>query len=155
LPLGEDDVRVIVTGQLSRERHNAPLHLFSAVPELEEFGSRSYEERSDQTSLVLRQLFEQLQQEGVRMVDTMEDCQRDVFKKEFSKLTAKKRREVFESLPPEERREVFESLPLGEQLAFLQALPPEERLAGLSEKQIREYLDRLTAHRPSKRRRKK
>jgi hypothetical protein len=34
LPVGLDVVRVIVAGQLPREPHNAPLHLFSAAPEL-------------------------------------------------------------------------------------------------------------------------
>jgi len=35
---GTDVVRVIVTAELPREEHNAPLHLFSASLELVEFG---------------------------------------------------------------------------------------------------------------------
>jgi hypothetical protein len=37
-----DTVRVVVAGELSREPHNAPLHLFSASPELVAFGGGAY-----------------------------------------------------------------------------------------------------------------
>jgi hypothetical protein len=43
---GTDVVRVIVAGQLPREAHNAPLHLFSPSPELVEFGGSIYRQRS-------------------------------------------------------------------------------------------------------------
>jgi hypothetical protein len=56
---------------------------------------------------------------------TMEDFERDYFEEHFSKLS------------PDEQEKM------------LHALPPEKRLSGLSEKQIRQYLDRLTASRPS------
>src|ERR1700722_2900534 len=39
---GTDEVRVVVAGQLPRESHNAPLHLFSASQELVDFGSGAY-----------------------------------------------------------------------------------------------------------------
>lgn len=61
-------------------------------------------------------------------------------KDHFPQLTPEEQREVLESLPPKLRREVLQSLPL------------EERLAGASEGQIRQYLDRLTAGRPTERR---
>jgi hypothetical protein len=38
-------VRVIVAGQLPREAHNAPLHLFSASWELVGFGQGAYRRR--------------------------------------------------------------------------------------------------------------
>jgi hypothetical protein len=129
-----DQLRVVVAGQLPREAHNAPLHLFSAKPELVGFGQTAYQRRSQNTSLVLGQLFERLRGEGFTMSFTMED-----FKRELAK-------EYFPKLPPEAQEEV------------LQSLPPEKRLAGLSPEQIREYLDRLTARRrvtPRKPRRKK
>jgi hypothetical protein len=51
------------------------------------------------------------------------------------------------------RREVakenFANLSPEEQEQLLQSLPPERRLAGLSPEQIRQYLDRLTASRPT------
>src|SRR5262249_40286882 len=62
-----DEVRVVVAGQLSREPHNAPLHLFSAKPELVGFGQAAYKRRSRNTSLVLGQLFERLRGEGFTM----------------------------------------------------------------------------------------
>jgi hypothetical protein len=42
---GLDEVRVIVAGKLPREAHNAPLHLFSASPELVGFASGAYRRR--------------------------------------------------------------------------------------------------------------
>ena len=68
---------------------------------------------------------------------TMDDFRRDYVKEYFPKLT------------PEERRELLESLPPGDHRQILESLPPDERLAGLTEEQIREYLDRLTAGRPT------
>jgi hypothetical protein len=122
---GTDTIRVVVAGELSREPHNAPLHLFSASPDLVEFGGRAYQRHSPNTSGLLVQLFEGLQAEGFAMPFTMEDFQRQFVKEHFPKLT------------PEEQEEV------------LQALPPEKRLAGLSAEQIRQYLDRLSSERPA------
>jgi hypothetical protein len=131
---GTDTIRVIVAGELPREPHNAPLHLFSASPELVAFGSSAYQRHSEETSLLLRQLFERLREEEIAMSYTMEDFKRDYVKEHFARLT------------PEEQQQV------------LQALPPERRLAGLSAQQIRQYLDQLTTGvptRPHKPRRKK
>src|SRR5262245_13746496 len=122
---GTDSVRVVVAGELPREAHNAPLHLFSAAPDLVEFGGRTYRRRSEDTSALLVQLFEGLRTEGFAMPFTMEDFRRQFVKEHFPQLT------------PEEQQEV------------LQALPPEKRLAGLSAEQIRQYLDRLSAERPA------
>ena len=139
-----DVVRVIVAGELPREAHNAPLHLFSASPELVGFGGNAYQRRSKDTSELLRQLFERFRGEGFAMSYTMEDFRRDAAKKNFAKLTPEERREVLESLPPEER---LAGLPPKERLA---GLPPEERLAGLSAEQIRQYLEQLMSGRHAK-----
>src|SRR5437868_7856550 len=64
---GTDTIRVLVAGELPREAHNAPLHLFSAALNLVEFGKSAYRRRSKQTSRLLRQLFERLQGEGFAM----------------------------------------------------------------------------------------
>ena len=64
---------------------------------------------------------------------TMEEFQRQFVKEHFPKLTREEREDVIKSLPPE------------------------ERLAGLTEEQIRQYLNRLPAERsaaPRKPRRK-
>src|SRR5437016_3370353 len=60
---GTDTIRVIVAGELPREAHNAPLHLFSASPDLVGFGRGTYRRRSEQTSRLLEQLFERFQGE--------------------------------------------------------------------------------------------
>ena len=65
------------TTELPREPHNAPLHLFSASPELVNFGRSAYQQRSEHASRLLRQLFESLQVEGIPMSYTMEDFERD------------------------------------------------------------------------------
>ena len=114
---GTDTVRVVVAGELSCEAHNAPLHLFSASAELIRFGSSVYRRRSEDTSVLLEQLFERFRREDFAMSYTMADFRRDYIKEHLPQL------------PLEERREVLASLPL------------EERFAGLSEEQIRHYLD--------------
>jgi hypothetical protein len=123
---GTDVVRVVVAGELPRQAHNAPLHLFSASPQLVSFGQGAYRQQSERTSRLLRQLFERFQGEGFTMPFTMEDFEREYIKKHFLQLT------------PEEQREV------------LQAMPPEELLGVLSAEQIREYLDQLPAGRPAR-----
>jgi hypothetical protein len=134
---GTDTVRAIVAGELPREPHNAPLHLFSAAPDLVDFGRSAYRRRSENTSALLGQLFERLQGEGFAMSFTMEDFQRQYAKEHFKKLTPAERREALESLAPDERRQV------------LQSLPVEELLTLLSAEQIQQLRDQLTAGRAS------
>ncbi len=134
---GTDTIRVVVAGDLPREPHNAPLHLFSASPELVEFAGGNYRRRSKQASRLLGQLFETLRGEGFNVSFTMEDFNRQYIKEHFARLT------------PEEQREALQTLPLEQQQEVLDALPPERRLAGLSAEQIRQYLEQLTANRPA------
>jgi hypothetical protein len=147
---GTDAVRVLVAGELPRQAHNAPLHLFSASPELIGFGRAAYRRRSQQTSLLLGQLFERLRGEGVAMSYTMEDFKRQYVKEHFARLTPEERRELVQALPPEEQQDILQALPPEEQQDILQALPPEKRLAGLPPEQIRQYLEQLTAGRPAR-----
>jgi hypothetical protein len=154
---GLDTVRVVVAGELPREAQNAPLQLFSASPELVAFAGGAYRRRSEQTSRLLGQLFENLRAEGFAVSFTMEDFNRQYFKEHFARLTPEERRDVLQSLPPEERREVLQALPPEEQEEVLRTLL-EQRLAGLSEEQIQQYLDRLRGGRragPRRARRKK
>jgi hypothetical protein len=177
-----DAVRIVVAGQLSREVHNAPLHLFSASPDLVGFGQNAYQRRSQNTSLLLGQLFERLRGEGFTMSFTMEDFKRELTKKYFKKLSPQEQQEMFRSLSPPQQQEMFRSLsppqqqemfrslsppqqqemfrslPPARRRDMLESLPAEERLAGLSPEQIRQYLDQLNAGRratPRKPRRKK
>jgi MgtE-like protein len=171
---GLDTVRVVVAGQLPREAHNAPLHLFSAAPELIGFGQGVYRRRSQETSLLLGQLFERLRKEGLAMSYTMEDFKRQYIREHFSQLTpeeqrgalerlspedlqevlrslpAERLREAVRSLPAEGLREAVRSLPAEGRREVLRSLPAEELLAALSAEQIREYLDQLAAGRPAR-----
>jgi hypothetical protein len=151
---GTDTIRVVVAGELPREPHNAPLHLFSASPELVEFGQGAYRRRSVETSLLLRLLLEKLGEEGFAMSYTMEDFKRDYVKKHFAQLTPQEQREALQALPLEKQQEVLEALPQEVVDALppekrLAGLPPEQRLAGLSAEQIQKYLKRLTATDPA------
>jgi hypothetical protein len=142
---GTDTIHVVVAGELPREPHNAPLHLFSASPELVAFGQGVYQQHSEVTSLLLRQLLERLGKDFT-MSYTMEDFKRDYIKEHFAQLTPQEQREALERLTPEHRREL------------LQSLTPEERLVGLSDEQIRQLLDQRAAGRktqPRKPRRKR
>jgi hypothetical protein len=134
---GTDLVRVIVAGKLPREAHNAPLHLFSASPELVGFGTSAYRQHSEHTSSLIRQLFQRFSTEGFAMSYTMQDFQRDYAKEHFAQLSLEEQEEALQMLPPEKQRKLLRSLPL------------EERLAGLSAEEIKRYLDQLTAANPA------
>ena len=132
LPWGTDTVRVVVAGELRRQPHNAPLHLFSASPHLVGFGGRAYRRRSERTSRLLGDLFGQFRGEGLAVAYTMKDFDRDYIKRHLPELPREEREDVLRALAPEER---------------LAGLAPEERLAGLSIEEIRRYLQRATAGR--------
>jgi Mg/Co/Ni transporter MgtE len=113
-------------------------------------------------------LFERFQEEGLTMSYTWADFELEYNRDKFLRLPRKERRELLASLPREERRELLASLPReerrellaslpreerrellaslppGKRRELLASLPPEERLAGLSEEQIRQYLERIT-----------
>jgi hypothetical protein len=127
---GTDTIRVVVAGELPRQPHNAPLHLFSASPDLVDFGGSTYWRRSEDTSRLLVQLFERLGGEVWAMAYTMADFRRDFTREHFLKLT------------PQEQQDFVQALPVEARLA---GLSPEARLAGLSPEQIRRYLDQTTA----------
>jgi hypothetical protein len=151
---GTDTIRVVVAGELPQDSHNAPLHLFSAAPNLVDFGGSAYQRRSNQTSRLLGQLFDKLRGEGFAVSYTMGDFNRQYTKEHFGQLTPAEQGEALRALSPEKLREVFQTLAPEERMA---GLPPEQRLAGLTAEQIeqvRQYIDRLTAG-PRKPRRKK
>jgi hypothetical protein len=136
---GTDTIRVVVAGEVSRQPHNAPWHLFSTSPDLVGFGRRSYPQRSEFTSALLDQLFGRYREEGLIMPYTMHEFMRDYIKERLPELPREEREEVLRSLPAEER---LAGIPAEERLA---GIPTEERLAGLPVEQIRRYLDQVTA----------
>ena len=155
---GTDTIRVVVAGELPQEAHNAPLHLFSAAPNLVDFGGSAYQRRSQQTSRLLGQLFEKLRGEGFAVSFTMEDFNRQYVKEHFRKLTPAERREALDSLTPPERREVLDSLTPEERRVALQSLPVEDLLTFLSAEQVQQLRDQLLGGRapqPPKPRRKR
>jgi hypothetical protein len=74
---GSDRIRVIVANQLSETEHNSLLHLFSAVRERVEYGSRHHRTKDDTSSIVSR-VFDLYQDEGNPMPYTIEDYKREM-----------------------------------------------------------------------------
>jgi hypothetical protein len=137
---GTDVIRVVVAGQLAREEHNAPLHLFSASAEQVGYGAEHYQQRSDRTSTLLDQLFQGYQGEGIGMPYTMEDFRNDYIQ------------EHLKELPPEKLRAALEGLSAEELRAALESLSPEMRLEGLSPEEIERVLQKRKSEHPSGRR---
>jgi hypothetical protein len=160
---GTDIIRVVVVRQLPEAEHNAPLHLFSGSAEQVAYGARHYRQRSEETSTLLRQLFEGYQGEGLVMPYTMADFRRDYVKEHFKDLAPEEIQSVLRGLPAKQRREALEGLQVEDRLAGLSpedrlaGLSPEDRLAGLSPEEIEKLLNKLKAEgasRPRRRRRK-
>lgn len=124
---GTDNIRVVVLRQLPQKEHNALLHLFSAVPDMIEYGASQYRQRSAETSTLIGQLLGSYAKEGMAMSYTMQDFRRDYTKEHLKDLTVEERleglspEEILKLLPPEER---------------LRGLPPEKRLEGLSAEEV-------------------
>jgi hypothetical protein len=86
---------------------------------------------------------------------TMEDFTRDYIKEHFSMLTCEEQREALARLSAEHLREVLQSLPPEDRMS---GLSPKARLAGLTEEQVRQLAEELTAsgaRQPRKPRRKR
>jgi len=128
-------IRIIVVGQLPREKHNAMLHLFSANEEALSYGRQHYRPRSRETSTILYKLFTAYA-EDPEMSEKVKEFARQVIDELLSNMPAEELRrrlsaaERLEGLPPEER---VKGLPPEERV---KGLPPEERLKGLSAEDV-------------------
>jgi hypothetical protein len=113
-------VRAIVVHELPKEEQNAMLHLFSARPELVQYGSEHHQLRSSETSSLLKQLFHRYRSEAPFMADLLEqlheETMRELFEGRFGPIE-----EFLKKCPPEKRME---------------GLSPEKRMEGLSPEQI-------------------
>jgi hypothetical protein len=112
-------LRVVVIHELHQQKHNALLHLFSAQAELLRYGIEHYQQRSKETSNLLRILTERYQ-EDPSMADLLQKFTEETIDEFLKKLPPKER---MKGLSPKER---LEGLSLAEVLA---ALSPEEREA--------------------------
>src|SRR5438445_2801424 len=117
---GTDGIRIIVAGQVSREPHNALLHLFSASAEIVGYGAGHYEQRSQEANALLRDLLTNYRGEGIAMSYTMADYRREKVEEYFNEMTPEKQRELVRRLKSE----------------LLRSLTLEERLAGSSVEEI-------------------
>jgi hypothetical protein len=121
---GTATIRVIVVRQLPQEPRNAPLHLFASDTEQIRYGRSHYCRRSERTSTVLSQLFEQYQGEGVAMPYTMEDFLNDYVASHLK------------TIPPEQRFKALQGLPREELFDALRSHPPQELRESLTPEQI-------------------
>jgi hypothetical protein len=132
---GTDQIRIVVTSQLSEEEHNAILHLFSASAERVRFAAAHYRHRSPDTSTLLQTLFDHYKVEGYPMPYTMEDFRKDFIQEYRNELLeAMTAEERLGGLTPEER---------------LKGLGVEERLKGLSPEEIEAFLRTLKSDQDS------
>jgi hypothetical protein len=110
---GTDCIRVVVESQLPLAEQNAPLHLFSAVPERVQFGREHYRQRSPDTSSLILQLIQGYEAEGIAMPYTIEDFRRDYAKEHFKDLTPEERLEALKALTAEEQETIVRELQKG------------------------------------------
>lgn len=142
---GTDLVRILVLRDLPEEEHNAPLHLFSAVPEKIQYGQGHYHQHSPQTSGLIGQLLKYYSEEGFPMSYTMEDFRREVKKEFLETLTPEERLEIIQKASVQE---LLEGLSPQELAKFVQGIPIQERLQGLTREQVEKYLQELNGDSP-------
>ncbi len=128
-------VRIVVVHELPKEAHNALLHLFSAREEQVRYGATHYQQRSAETSTLMRQLFQRYNLEVTLMPTGLEQL------KQFAEETIE---ELLKELPPERRikglptEELLRGVSFEERLRdvptdeLLRRVPPKDRLKGLS-----------------------
>lgn len=80
---------------------------------------------------------------------TFEDFVVDYILEHLPELPRDQQRKVLECLAAELRQDLLESQPAEQYREWLQSLPVEERLAGLSEEEIRQYLEQRAVSRPT------
>jgi hypothetical protein len=122
LTWGTRVIRLVVLSRVALEEKNAFWLLFSGQKPSFVYGDQHYHWHQPSERVVLNQLYELYQQEGVVMSYTMEDFERDFTREHLHLLSPEER---LKGLPPEEW---LKNLPLEE---WLKGLPPEERLKGL------------------------
>jgi hypothetical protein len=110
-----------------------PLHLFSAVPELVDFGRTVYRQRSEQTSRLMWQLLQRNHGEDSAMSFTMEAFKQWYLRDNFKYLTLEEQRKALEQLSPEQRQALMRTF-----------------VAGLSDEEIRQYREQPPTESPPK-----
>jgi len=120
---GTDTIRLVVAGEVEAAEHNAPLLLFSAIPEIIRFAANHFAKHDEKTSNLINRLFIHYGLEGIEMPYTLEDYHLDSFKEFLDHSTPEERRELLKKVPPEER---------------LKGLSVEDLLRSLPEEIIRE-----------------
>lgn len=109
---GTDVIRLIVLSEVPEAEHNAPLHLFSAVPDVIRYGAEHFAKHSAETSTLINDLFNHYQIEGIDMPYTMEDYRQEIVREGLKELTPEERlqgltsEEIIQSLPADVLREI-------------------------------------------------
>lgn len=128
-------LRLIVVHELPLRENNAILHLFSAQVEMVKYGASTYRQKSEETSTLLKRLFDRYKLEVVSMADALTEFARRA-RKEMCEDPAE-RKEFLELIPIEER---LDGVPLEQRL---QGVPLEQRLQGVPLEELRALLAKI------------
>jgi len=115
LQWGTDTIRLIVLSKIPKTENNALWCMFSGVDEKVRWGAICYNFKS-KVSTILNDLYHKYQLEGMHMTYTRADYEQEMKQRFLAALTTEER---------------------------LRDLKPEERLSGLTEEQIRAYLEQI------------
>ncbi len=133
---GSRDIRLIVTGRISKEKRNALWLMFSAVADNVGYGFSNYNGKMDEMSTAMSDLLRIYKTERIiAMPYTIEDYRNEIKQRALKILTPEEILKTFSA------QEIIRGLPAEERL---RGLPAEERLRGLSPEEIKAYLKKLT-----------
>jgi hypothetical protein len=125
---GIRNIRLIVTSQISKKKHNAVWLMFSAVRDSVGYGVSHYSGRLDEMSTAIRDLITVYEtEEIIAMPYTIEDYRNEIKQRALKILTPEEILKAFSA------QEILKGLPAQE---ILKAFPAQERLKGLPAQEI-------------------
>jgi hypothetical protein len=126
---GTDTVRLLVIRDLPQNERNAMLQFFSAAKDQWEYAQSHYQQKSKETSSLIRDLWNLYSEEGLAMPYTMEDYKRELKDRLVKEFTPELKEQLLKELTVKEKlkglspQEIVNEIPLEE---FLQSISAEE-----------------------------
>jgi hypothetical protein len=125
------------------------LQFFSASQEQWEYAKSHYQQKSQETSSLIRDLWNLYSEEGVAMPYTMEDYKRDLKERVLKEFTPELKEQVLKEFTPEDKERVLKELTVKEKLKGLSPqeivneIPLEEFLQNISAEEIETCLKKI------------